>query len=94
MSSSKTSSQDVFKMSWTRFYQDECLLGGDNNSTIKEHHLFCNHSSSFGDFSISATDNNDFKVTLEESYFRQQRPLSFEEEQVFATFETFCDWGT
>ena len=27
---------------------------GDNDSTIKEHHLFCNHSSGFGDFFILA----------------------------------------
>ena len=40
---------------------------GDNNSAIKEHHLFCNHSSCFDDFSILATNNNDFKVTLMES---------------------------
>ena len=40
---------------------------GDNDSTIKEHHLFCNHSSGFDDFSVIASNNNDFKVTLMES---------------------------
>ena len=40
---------------------------GDNNSAIKEHYLFCNHSSGFDDFSILASNNNDFKVTLMES---------------------------
>ena len=40
---------------------------GDNDSAIKEHHLFCNHSSGFDDFSILASNNNDFKVTLMES---------------------------
>ena len=40
---------------------------GDNNSAIKEHHLFSNHSSGFDDFSILASNNNDFKVTLMES---------------------------
>ena len=40
---------------------------GDNNSAIKEQHLFCNHSSGFDDFSILASNNNDFKVTLMES---------------------------
>ena len=39
----------------------------DNDSGIKEHHLFCNHSSDFDDFSILASNNNDFKVTLMES---------------------------
>ena len=27
---------------------------GHNDSAIKEHHLFCNHSSGFDDFSILA----------------------------------------
>ena len=40
---------------------------GDKDSAIKEHHLFCNHSSGFGDFSIVASNNNDFKVTLMKS---------------------------
>ena len=37
---------------------------GDNDSAIKEHHLFRNHSSGFDDLSILASNNNDFKVTL------------------------------
>ena len=40
---------------------------GDNDSAVKEHHLFCNHSSGFDDFFILASNNNDFKVTLMES---------------------------
>ena len=40
---------------------------GDNNSAIKEHHLFSNRSSGFDDFSILASNNNDVKVTLMES---------------------------
>ena len=40
---------------------------GDNDSAIKEHHLFGNHSSGFDDFSILASNNNNFKVTLMES---------------------------
>ena len=39
---------------------------GDNNSAIKDL-LFCNHAPDFEDFSILATNNNDFKVTLIES---------------------------
>ena len=38
---------------------------GGNDSAIKEH-LFCNHSSGFEDFSIMASNNNDFNVTLME----------------------------
>ena len=43
------------------------IVKGDNNSAIKEHNLFCNHSSSLDDFSILASNNNDFKVILMES---------------------------
>ena len=39
----------------------------DNDSAIKEHHLFCNHSSGFDDFSKLPSNNNEFKVTLMES---------------------------
>ena len=39
----------------------------DDNSIIKEHLLFSNHAPDFEDFSILATNNNDFKVTLIES---------------------------
>ena len=51
---------------------------GDNNSVIKEHNLFCNHSSGFVVFSILASNNNDFKVTLMESFLinRDQPPLN------------------
>ena len=49
-----------------------------NDSAIKEHHLFCNHLSSFDDFSILANNNNDFKVTLMESLLinRDHPPLN------------------
>ena len=40
---------------------------GDDDSAMKEHLLFCNHKPDFEDFSILATNNNDFKVTLMES---------------------------
>ena len=51
---------------------------GDNDSAIKEHHLFCNYSSGFDDFSILAGRNNDFKVTLMESLLinRDHPPLN------------------
>ena len=39
---------------------------GDEDSTIKEHLLFYNHTPDFEDFSILATNNNDFKTTLME----------------------------
>ena len=46
---------------------------GDNDSAIKEH-LFCNLSTGFDDFSILASSNNDFKVTLIESLNQQRSP--------------------
>ena len=51
---------------------------GDNESAIKEHHLFCNHSCGFENFSILASNNNDFKVMLMESLLinRDHPPLN------------------
>ena len=50
---------------------------GDDDSAIKEHLLFCNHTLDFEDFSILAT-NNDFNVTLMESLLinRDHPPLN------------------
>ena len=39
----------------------------DDDSTIKKHLLFCNHTPDFEYFSILTTNNNNFKVTLMES---------------------------
>ena len=51
---------------------------GDNDSAIKEHHVFYNHLSGFDDFSILASNNSDFKVTLIESLLinRYHPPLN------------------
>ena len=40
---------------------------GNDDLTIKEHLLFCNHSPYFEDLSILTTNNNDSEVTLMES---------------------------
>ena len=50
----------------------------DDDSAIKEHHLFCNHSSGFDEFFILASNNNDFKITLMDSLLinRDHPPLS------------------
>ena len=45
----------------------EKRVKGDYDSAIKEHQLFCNHSSRFDDFSMQARNNNKFKFTLMES---------------------------
>ena len=51
---------------------------GDDDPAIKEHLLFWNHTPDFEDFSILATNNNDFKVTLMESFLisRDHSPLN------------------
>ena len=51
---------------------------GDDDSAITEHLLFCNHTPEFEDFSILPSNNNDFKVTLMESFLinRDHPPLS------------------
>ena len=50
----------------------------DDHSAFKEHILFCNHTPDYEDFSIFATNNNDFKVTLLESLLinRDHPPLN------------------
>ena len=50
---------------------------GDDDSAIKEHLLFCNHTPDFEDLSILATNNNGFNVTLMESLLinRDHPPL-------------------
>ena len=50
---------------------------GDDDSAIKEHLLFCNHTPDFEDLSILATSNNAFNVTLMESLLinRDHPPL-------------------
>ena len=60
-----------------------------NNSAIKKHHLFCNHSSGFDDFSVLASNNNDFKVALTE---RDHSPLNKTKHSL--PLEFFHDWGT
>ena len=42
-------------------------LGKELIPPFKEHLLFCNHTPEFEDFSILASNSNDFKVTLIES---------------------------
>ena len=51
---------------------------GDDDSAIKEHLLFCNYAPDFEDFSILATNNNDFNITLKESLLinRDHPPLN------------------
>ena len=43
------------------------IVKGGDDSAINEHLIFCNHAADFEDFSILATNNNNFKVALMES---------------------------
>ena len=67
---------------------------GDDDSAIKEHLLFCNHQPDFEDFSILATNNNDFKVTLMESLLinRDHPPLNKNKQSLL--LELFDSYGT
>ena len=51
---------------------------GDDDSAIKKHFFVCSHTPDFEDFSILATNNNSFKVTLMESLLinRDHPPLN------------------
>lgn len=40
---------------------------GDKEFARKEHHIFCNHLFYFDNFSVIASNNNEFKTTLMES---------------------------
>ena len=62
---------------------------GDDDSTIKEHLLFCNHTPDFQDFSILATSNNDFKVTLMESLLINRDHPSLSNNKKSLTLELF-----
>ena len=56
----------------------EKRVKGDDDAVAKEDLLFCNHTPDSEDFSILATNNNDFKVTIMESLLtnRDQAPLN------------------
>ena len=56
----------------------EKRVKGDDDAVAKEDLLFCNHTPDSEDFSILATNNNDFKVTVMESLLinRDHPPLN------------------
>ena len=66
----------------------------DDNSAVKEHYLFCNHSSGFDNFSLLASNNNDFNVTLMKSLLinRDHPPLNKNRKSLPS--ELFDNWGT
>ena len=71
-----------FKVKMCEHLRISALTGkkakGDDDFAIEEHLLFCNHAPDFEGFSIPATNNNDFKVTLMESLLINKRLPSFE----------------
>ena len=66
---------------------------GDYDSTTKENHLFCNHSSGFEDFSILSSNNNDFKVTLIESLLINWDGSPLNNNRHLLPLELVGDWG-
>ena len=66
----------------------------DNDSAVKEHHLFWNHWSGFDDFSILASNKNDFKVTLIESLLMNRDHPLLNKNRHSLPLELFDDWGT
>ena len=67
---------------------------GDNDCAIKEHHLFCNHSSGFHDFSILASNNNDFNVTLRKILLVNKEHPPFNKNRDSLPLQLFNEWGT
>ena len=67
---------------------------GDNDSAVKEHHLFYSHSSGFDDFSILASKNNSFKDTLMESLLINRDHPLLNKNRYSLPLELFDDWGT
>ena len=65
----------------------------DNDCAIKEHHLFCNHSSGFDDFSI-LTSNDYIKVTLMESLLFNRDHPSLNKNRRSLPLELFDDCKT
>ena len=61
---------------------------GDDDSAIKEHLSFYNHTFDSEDFSILVTNNNDFKVTLMESLLinRDHPPLNKDKQSLPSEF--------
>ena len=48
------------------------------NSSVGDHLLFCNHSASFGDFSILAQENKKFLLELKSMAVNNERLTIFE----------------
>ena len=62
---------------------------GDDDSAIKEHLLFCSHTADFKDFSILATNNNEFKVMLMERLLTNRDHLSLNKNKQSLALELF-----
>ena len=64
---------------------------GDKDSAVKEHPLFCNHSSVFDDFYILTSCSNDFKVTLTENLLINRDHPSLNKNRHSLPLELFDD---
>ena len=67
---------------------------GDDDSAIKEHLIFWNHTPDFEDFSILAAKNNDFKVMLMESLLINGGHLPLNKNKQSLPLELFDSLGT
>ena len=67
------------------------LLGKQlkDDSAIKEHLLFCNHTSHFEDYSILTTSSNDYKVTLMGSLLINRKHLPLNKNKQSLPLEPF-----
>ena len=66
---------------------------GNNDSAIKEH-IFCNKWSGFDNFSILASNINDFKVTLMETLLIIRDHPLLKKNRHLLPLDLFDDWGT
>ena len=84
-----------FKIRMCEHLGASALIGkrvkGDNDPAIKEHHLFCNYLSGFDDFSVLASNNNDFKVTLMEGLLVNRDHPTLSKNRHWLPLELFDD---
>ena len=80
-----------FKVRMSEHLRNSALTGkrikGDDDSAIKEHLLFCNYTPE--DFSIYATNKNDFKVALMESLLMNRDHPRLNKSKQFLPLELF-----
>ena len=86
-------SKGHFKVRMCEYLGISALAGkrvkDEDDSAIKENFLFCYHIPDFEDFSILATNNNDFKVTLMENLLINRDHPFLNKNKLSLPFELF-----